>query len=378
MGARKYKICGTPVTPDPDYVQRMEELCHSEKFMSDNGFRFRQFTEEELARKRKCKRCMKSMHPRKPRNRRRGKSVGSTPEETPKPETEETLPPEKKEPEYKCKFHPQKMQGRFYACCGGTQFNNPCFSALEHDAQDIPMEELLANWSLFETKDNPRDPRKCVALDCEMGVSQDGDSELIRVTAIDYYTTEVLLDKLVFPIIPMAHLNTRYSGVSWPDLNTARRNGTALIGRDAARNALLNFIDKSTIVVGHSVNHDLMALRWIHHRVVDTLLLDLGEDKRIRDKKAQEKAAWDLLELQYALGKISVLPPPPPPPQKEEGEKQGRSLKALSLDRLDRVIQTGEHDSLEDTLASRDLLNWWVVNKTTAPVDDPDNYFISF
>lgn len=99
-----------PVTPEADYVKRLEALCHPEKFMSDNGFRFRQFTEDELARKRKCKRCMKSIHPRRPRHRRRGKSTGSAPEEPPK--AEETAPPEKKEPEYKCKFHPQKMQGR--------------------------------------------------------------------------------------------------------------------------------------------------------------------------------------------------------------------------------------------------------------------------
>lgn len=157
-----------------------------------------------------------------------------------------------------------------------------------------------------------------------MGISQTGESELIRVSLVDYFTTEILLDYLVYPSTPMRHYCTRYSGVSVGMMEKARRVGSCILGRDAARQLVWQFVGPATIVVLHGGSCDLMSLRWIHHRVVDTFIVEGSR------KEAQEK----------------------------------RSLKHLSEVILGRRIQTGRggHDSVEDALASRELADWYVTN----------------
>lgn len=107
-----------------------------------------------------------------------------------------------------------------------------------------------------------------------MGTTVCGDSELIRVTMIDYFSSVVLVDRLVYPDVPMLHFNTRFSGVTTRAMMEARKNRTCFFGRDDARKAIWGFVGPHTIVVGHSVNHDLTALRWRHGNVVDTHLLE--------------------------------------------------------------------------------------------------------
>ena len=41
-----------------------------------------------------------------------------------------------------------------------------------------------------------------------MGTAFDGDSELIRLTLIDYFSGETLIDSLVYPDVAMLHFNT--------------------------------------------------------------------------------------------------------------------------------------------------------------------------
>lgn len=162
---------------------------------------------------------------------------------------------------------------------------------------------------------------KAIALDCEMGVSKIGEPELIRVTAVDLFTRATLIDNLVSPSVPMAHFSTRYSGVTWTDMDKARRARTCFFGRDSAREALWKFVDQDTIVVAHSGYNDLNALRWLHSRVIDTFMLE-----------------------RYTGVKMDG----------------GHSLKNLCNKRLGLSIQNGlGHDSLEDALACRELLHWW-------------------
>jgi RNA exonuclease 1 len=129
------------------------------------------------------------------------------------------------------------------------------------------------------------DVRTAVALDCEMGTAASGDPELIRVTLIDYFSEEVLVDNLVDPDVRMQHLNTRYSGVSWADLKNARIKGVCLSGKSGARQAIWRYIGTDTIVVGHGLSNDMRSLRWIHTTVVDSLLV---ESHRVDSKKVEQ------------------------------------------------------------------------------------------
>ena len=56
--------------------------------------------------------------------------------------------------------------------------------------------------------------RIAVALDCQMGTADDGEMELIRLTMIDYFSSETFIDSLVFPSVKMFHYNTRFSRVT--------------------------------------------------------------------------------------------------------------------------------------------------------------------
>ena len=223
-----------------------------------------------------------------------------------------------------------------------------------------------------------------------MGCAASGESELIRISAVDFFTRAVLLDSLVHPSVKMAHYNTRFSGVTRRTMDDALRKNKCLRGRDAARAALWRFVGPQTVVIGHAGNGDLIALRWIHDVVVDTLLLEKriqprdeeehekrrgkrqrGQEReqgREQDEKASEEDSHD--------GGVSLKTVEEPPPLKPAEEIQpekpkypGLSLKALALERLKREIQVkGKgHDSLEDALATRDLLLWHIINKPQPP-----------
>lgn len=175
---------------------------------------------------------------------------------------------------------------------------------------------------LFETPSGKAtDERRAVALDCEMGISQRGEAELIWVAAVDFFTGEVLLDSLVYPNVPMRHLSTRFSGVNWRMLRQAKNTRKCLNGRDEARQRLFQWVGTNTIVVTHGGKTDFLALRWIHRQVVDTLEVE----------------------------------------SRRQGAEAQRTLSHLATVLLKRPIQKGRgHDCLEDTIACRDLARWYV------------------
>ena len=237
-----------------------------------------------------------------------------------------------------------------------------------------------------------------------MGTAETGDSELIRLTMIDFFTGEMLINRFVVPGVRMAHWNTRYSGVTWPLVKAAMQNGEALRGRDAAREAVFRFVSPETVVVGHSLQNDFAALRWIHNRVVDTFLSEneeqwkerVAEKKRLEEQSKKNKKKGIELNKKKQENKTTVESSGSTGlfeggdaaiAHKVEGEKVGGeqaeekkkktkgsgpfSLKTLAKTRLGRDIQmvgNKGHDSYEDALASRDLAHWLVVNRPKATI----------
>lgn len=172
---------------------------------------------------------------------------------------------------------------------------------------------------MHEAPDSPVDYRYAIALDCEMGITDLGEQELIRISAIDYFTGEILINKLVFPKVKMWHLNVRYSGVDWQQLYAAKAAGNVIYGRDDARNLLFRYLGPKTILVMQGGRTDVQALRIRHHHILDTLSLAQG------------------------------------------------SLKSNAEHFLGRKIQQGRgHDSLEDALACRDIAHHFM---QTLPFD---------
>ncbi|KIW20262.1 hypothetical protein PV08_00837 [Exophiala spinifera] len=167
-------------------------------------------------------------------------------------------------------------------------------------------------------------PFTAIALDCEMGVSFFGESELIRVTAVDFFSGNILVDNLVQPEVPMLHYNTRYSGVTRGDIQEAIRRGTCIFGKDRAREMLWRYVGPDTIVIVHGGRGDLSELRWLHGHIVDSFILESMTGAEV---------------------------------------KGGKSLKNLCKVKLGIDVQRKGrlgHDSLEDAMACRELVIDWI------------------
>jgi RNA exonuclease 1 len=153
-----------------------------------------------------------------------------------------------------------------------------------------------------------------------MGLAMNNESELIRLTAVDFFTGETLIDKLVVPSVRIKHWNTRYSGVTGVQIAEAKARRTCLFGRDAARDELLRYVGPQTILIMHGGSSDMNSLRLLHPLIVDSFNIE-----------------------GYHGGKV-------------EG---GRGLKNLGKLRTGRSIQNRGnrgHDSREDALATRELI----------------------
>ena len=250
-----------------------------------------------------------------------------------------------------------------WTCCNGHTMSPPCSAAKEHTPRTYAIGELEANWRFFRTPPagiHNRTPALAVAIDCEMGVAESGESELIRVSVVDYFTGIVLLDSLVWPDVKMAHYNTRFSGITRQALQDARRRRTCLFGRRNALQAVWRHVGPETIVIGHATHSDLTSLRWTHPLVIDTLLIEdaiLRKERQLLEEAQQENEQDGAEKDVGSQDKTQAA---------AAGSRSGGlSLKALARDRLKREIQVHGrgHDSVEDALATRDLLHWHILNR---------------
>ncbi|KAJ7213036.1 ribonuclease H [Mycena pura] len=129
----------------------------------------------------------------------------------------------------------------------------------------------------------PQDKRKVYCLDCEMCLTQDG-KELTRVCLVDYDSGILLYDQLVKPAKPVLDYLTRWSGITpeqlGPVTTTLAQVQTHLLRllSPPAANPFSTSVTPpapylTPILVGHSLESDLKALKLCHSMCIDTALI---------------------------------------------------------------------------------------------------------
>ncbi|KAL9008128.1 MAG: hypothetical protein Q9173_006714 [Seirophora scorigena] len=155
--------------------------------------------------------------------------------------------------------------------------------------------------------------RTVFAMDCEMCKVEGDDAALTRISLVGW-DGEVVVDELVKPDKPIVDYLTPFSGI------TAEKLDPVTTTLADVQKRLLDILTPRTILVGHSLDSDLAALKLTHPFIIDTSVL-----------------------YQHPRG----------PPLKS-------SLKWLAQKYLHREIQKGHgslgHDSVEDSRACLDLV----------------------
>lgn len=210
-----------------------------------------------------------------------------------------------------CIYHaksPGFMRGsnvNAHRCCQQPSGSPGCMYA-NHHVTDSPLEadKLTGFVRTIARPEEYRTTRADVfALDCEMCYTTLG-LELTRVTVVNF-ERKTVYDTMVRPDNKVIDYNTVYSGITAEMLAPVRQTL-----RDVQA-VLLSMFHARTVLVGHSLDSDLKALKVIHDVVVDTSVL-----------------------FPHKLG----------PPKK-------RALKMLCIEHLGRIIQeSGECAFLEEVI----------------------------
>lgn len=168
-----------------------------------------------------------------------------------------------------CRFHfgpkIKTVDQRLHSCCHQPVGELGCTTAPAHVFSVIPaLEDFceLAHW--------PRliDQRPVAALDVEMIYTVEGQFPA-RVSIVDWQGG-ILLDVLVKPPVPVVDFNTRYSGIRAEDLQGEQ--GRVIDYHDLYRR-LKELVGPDTILIGHSLENDMLALRLISDQIIDTAIL---------------------------------------------------------------------------------------------------------
>jgi len=198
-----------------------------------------------------------------------------------------------------------------------------------NDEESLGDQEGVQNFERSpSSSNNPK--RKAIVLSSHKAIISGGKSEILLLSAIDYITGEVLISHLVLPNGQVDDWRSSTTGITLPVMTDVIKKSFAVLnGWRAAREALWLLIDSDTVLVGHTLRHDLDALRMIHGCGVDVAILAQKSTGGTLSKRYTEldNLCRELLKVEF----------------------QARSEKGL--------------DCLEMAFATRELVLWSINNE---------------
>lgn len=194
-----------------------------------------------------------------------------------------------------------------------------------------------------------------VALDCEMCATKHG-LQLTRVSVVDLHL-QTIFDTYVLPRDDITDYLTEYSGI------TAATLKHVTVTFDQARVAILRILNRDMVLVGHSLENDLKALKICHMNCVDTaVLFPHPSGFPYRNK------------LKYLSAKILKIQIQQHDKNKTNNSSRGDHQNKLSSSssaavkvHTESVTTTGGHDSSVDAATALQLALWKTSH--TAPVE---------
>ncbi|PSN66531.1 hypothetical protein BS50DRAFT_494740 [Corynespora cassiicola Philippines] len=212
-----------------------------------------------------------------------------------------------------CVFHwgRRSWMGRShkYTCCNEHVGTPGCTAHSTHVFKVSDAARLHVMMPFIETpkKDNVS-AHPALSMDCEMAYTTQG-LELIRMTAVSWPAHRRALDVLVRPLGALLDLNTRFSGITKDQFLNAKpydpkdsridpKNLRIVESPLAARDLLVSYMSRSTVLMGHSLENDLRALRLIHDYVADSAICfphKQGPPYRLKLRElAKNYLDWDI------------------------------------------------------------------------------------
>lgn len=217
-----------------------------------------------------------------------------------------------------CLYHPLRKRTfrgeTFYLCCRSAD-ETGCMTSSTHVSEALgPVEGEVEGYQVTMDPERDDDPRSYAvyALDCEMCYTTKG-LELTRVTVVNS-DLKTVYETLVKPFNSIIDYNTQFSGITKDQME---RTATSILQVQAN---ILHLCNSKTILIGHSLESDMKALKIIHSSVIDT----------------------------------SVMFP------HKFGLPHKRALRQLASEYLKKIIQNSVsgHDSAEDALSCMELVIW--------------------
>lgn len=181
--------------------------------------------------------------------------------------------------QYPCISHWGKLNGsskhglaadfsdKTWTCCQANVGRRGCYHHPCHVRKVSNPGELMAIRPFIELEPFIEGTHlPVVSLDCEMAYTLNG-MELVRLTVLDN-SDRLVFDVLVRTEAEITDYNTRFSGITKEMLETQNT-----VSFEEAIELLKLYVSSTTIIMGHGLENDLVALRLIHLKVIDTALM---------------------------------------------------------------------------------------------------------